>query len=315
VAAPVSPASELDVTATAVAAAVAEEYPGTAYVGSVQPSSSTDPVVLYFSTQQTTGWGIALTTTSLCRLLSEPTIGAASGVEMVVSGADGASAVRVAFNPAAIKNTDWVSSQEYAGSSTGNLFFFGASTSYEWFDELDWRDLIREAEEDWDELPTANEFPAAKLDEAAIRKVASSVAASWSVVDMLAIQSTVTIEGPSSGRTVRLTFDSNDPGIDGSGSVTQAAGMGSYVIRRLRRDPTIASAEVVLVDDGTETLRVRYSRQAMDRVGWDKFAPSDSEAGLEFFRQSTSYRWTNRAAWEDLVSTPPPSARDFPMSK
>jgi hypothetical protein len=132
---------------------------------------------------------------------------------------------------------------------------------------------------------------------------------------MRSIQSTVTIQTPSSSRSVKIAFDS-DVSSDGPGSLVRAAGMGSYVMRRLQRDPTVGSVEIRFIDEGAETLRVRYDRRAMDRVDWDKFArPQPWYESVHFLQRSTSYRWINKAAWKELVSIPPPSAKDLPRSK
>jgi hypothetical protein len=313
---PAAPTSDLEVVATAVANAVAEHYPGTSFVGSVQTSGSTEPVVLYFATREAEGSDIANATAGLGRLLAQSTPETVTpSFEMVVSGADGASAVRVAFDRSVLQNMDWAWVQDNEGYATEYTVFFQSATSYEWFDELAWRDIVDETKDKYHELPWPMELPAAKLDEAAIRSVATAVAASWSVVGMRSIQDTVTIQTPSSSRSVKIAFES-DVSSDGPGSLVRTAGMGSYVMRRLQRDPTVGSVEIRFVDEGTETLRVRYDRRAMDAVDWDKSArPQPWYESVHFLQRSTSYRWINKAAWKELVSIPPPSAKDLPRSK
>jgi hypothetical protein len=166
------------------------------------------------------------------------------------------------------------------------------------------------------EEPTANDLAQAKMDEAAIRRAASSTAVPFSPVGMLPTTTGVSIAGGGAERRVTITFTSHLPDA-AQGGAQAASDFGSSMIRRLARDPTVASVEIAFSDPTHEIVSVRYDRADMNKVNWDEMSvrPRGVVGAAEFLSQSTSYQWSDKMAWREFVAELPSSERDVPISK
>jgi hypothetical protein len=287
-------------------------YPGLSYVGSTPASGAAQPAILYFATSQTRGWAIAGTLVATSRLIYQSALPVLKpGFGIVLIGADDAPAVRIAFDSAAFQNARWQRLvRDYRNGDDGwEEDLFTAASSYEWLDVSAWKTLTSEDPDDLGDRPSARELPAAKLDDRSIRNIAAAAAASWSDENLTATSS-ASVQGAESARRVTLAFEIPAPPQE----VVQSLGeIGSFTIPRLALDPTVASVEFVEREDGNEIVRLRYDRKAMGTVDWARFRSEQRD--IEIFKSSTSYRWTDKASWQELLSQWSMSPRSFPISK
>jgi hypothetical protein len=233
-----------------------------------------------------------------------------AGFELVLVGADGASVVRATFDRQALAHADRAS--EADGGSDDYAEFFRLASSYEWNNKLDWTRLIDDDPTDGlDELPTASYFPQARWDAAGIGRLAAAAGVNWPAADNSI--GTAKVEGAAPDRRVTLSFDSYAE----DDWLGEAARVGWSVMPRLVRDPTIGSVEIVLLSQGSEVLRVRYSRSAILGANWDERASGQGWAQqVAFVTRSSSYRWTDKDAWDSLFTSGAiPRRADLPRSK
>lgn len=309
------PAPQETFSAAMTAAAVGVRgYAHATYIGATMSPDATGALpVLYFSTRALDAWTLADDAAAVI-----VAVGASNrselrrGFEVVLTEQGGITGVRLSFDATTVASTQW-SQLPDEFSSVSFPVVFDRAASYEWLPGSDWINTTDPDTNDPDDrLPPQSAFPRARFDDAAIRRVVSEANynAPFAIDDNLT--ASVTVDGKRSARRVAVTLSiAPDDGITTVSDM--AATPIAYMLRRLSADPTIASVAFKVYLEDAEACTLVFTHARIVAIDWASFR--DYTIVHRLFSLASTYRWTNRAAWNAELKENDMSARTFPLSK
>lgn len=278
---------------------------------SARASGEATVPVLYFITGSLDAFDLAEDVTLLVVELGQAKLPQLRcGFDLVMTARGGTSGVTLSFDSDTITKTDWAAVEDEFSSVNFPLIFDRAA-SYEWQSGSDWVSTTDPVEGDQDDrFPLKADFPPARFDDSAVLRMASELQYVDPMLDKsLAATVTVTDDDPNF-RVVTISLDES-PSLTWTAGYTLST-QGSYLLRRLSKDPSITNIQLNVREHAAEVCALRFSHETLARQDWESFNPYAPQAGQQIFRMAKAYRWTSEAKWRAELKAEGLSAKQLP---